>query len=111
MATSKKYSISIEQNGAHWIAKISRKVSYKSTIVTKQKDDFSNEKDAKVWAEETISELMNTQRKSNERHGSQRKSNEEVRRLRSARRAEKTEQTKLAKQAEEEAKAAEQETE
>ena len=111
MATSKKYDFTVEQNGAQWVAKITRKITSKKTVVTKEQDGFSTEKEATTWAEATLVELTETLKKSNQRHGAQRKNIEEVRRQRSARRAEKTEQAKLAKQAEEEAAAQAEESE
>ena len=105
MATSKKYDFTVEQNDAQWVAKITRKITSKKTAVTKEQDGFSTEQEAITWAEAALVELTETLKKSNQRHGAQRKNIEEVRRQRSARRAEKTEQAKLAKQAEEEAAA------
>jgi len=98
MTTSKKYSISVEKKDAQWVAKITRKITSKKSITTKQKDSFSTAEQAQKWAEASLAELTETLKKSNQRHGAQRKQSEEVRRLRSARRAEKTELAKRAKE-------------
>ena len=103
MPTNKKYDFVIEQNGSKWVAKITRKASSKKTIITKQEDGFKSKEEAQSWAESTLEELTNTLKKSNERHGQQRKSLEEIRRKRSNRRAEKTELAKAKKTAEEKA--------
>ena len=102
MPSNKKYDFIVEQNDSKWAAKITRKASSKKTIITKQKDDFHSQEEAQSWAESALEELTNTLKKSNERHGKQRKNIEEVRRNRSNRRAEKTELAK-AKKAKEEA--------
>lgn len=97
MSSNKKYDFIVEQNASKWVAKITRKASSKTTIITKQKDDFSSQEEAQSWAESTLTELTGTLKKSNERHGEQRKSLEEIRRNRSNRRAEKTELVKIQK--------------
>ena len=102
MATNKKYDFIIEESKSLWSAKITRKVTSKKTTVTKQQDGFKTSEEATKWAEETLIELSNTLKKSNERHVAQRKNLEDIRRQRSNRRAEKTELAK-AKKAEEEA--------
>jgi len=99
MATSKKYDFTVEQNDTEWVAKITRKITSKKTLVTKQQDGFKSAEEAQAWAETALIELTETLKKSNQRHGSQRKNLEEIRRQRSARRAEKTEQAKAEKAA------------
>ena len=101
MATNKKYDFTIEESKSLWTAKITRKITSKKITVTKQKDGFKTSEEATKWAEEALIELSNTLKKSNERHGAQRKNLEDIRRKRSNRRAEKTELAK-AKKAEEE---------
>ena len=90
-----------------WKAQIHRQITSKKTIVSKQQDGFASEAKAKEWAEQQLTEFTSTQGASNQRHGEQRKLNEEERRSRSNRRAEKTLKAKQAK-AEEELKIAEQ---
>ena len=90
MAQSKKYSYQLEQIKGSWTAKIIRKASYKTFIVSKEQKGFKTELEAKEWSETTLAEFTLTQSSSNERHGKQRKMNEEERRQRSVRRSEKT---------------------
>jgi len=99
MATSKKYNFTVEQNDSEWVAKITRRITSKKTLVTKQQDGFKSSEEAQAWAETALVELTETLEKSNQRHGSQRKNLEEIRRQRSARRAEKTEKVKAEKAA------------
>ena len=97
MATSKKYQSRIEPAGSGWVAQITRRVTAKKVVVTKQQDGFASETEATAWAEATLPEFTSTLSSSNQRHGQQRKQGEEQRRLRSARRAEKTLQAKEGK--------------
>ena len=99
MATSKKYDFTVEQDNAEWVAKITRKITSKKTLVTKEQSGFKSADEAQAWAEKALTELTETLKKSNQRHGSQRKNIEEIRRQRSARRAEKTEKAKAEKAA------------
>lgn len=91
MTTNKKYDFIIEQAQSLWVAKVTRKITSKKTVVTKQKDDFTTEEQAIEWAKLTLEELSKTLKASNSRHGAQRKNLEEIRRQRSNRRSEKTE--------------------
>ncbi len=90
MANSKKYSYQIEQVKALWTAQIIRKASSKLLVVSKEKEGFATESEAKEWAEKNLAEFTATLSSSNHRHGEQRKANEEGRRQRSVRRSEKT---------------------
>ena len=90
MANSKKYSYQLEQTDALWTAQIIRKASSKLFIVSKEQVGFATEAEAKEWAEKTLLEFTSTLSSSNQRHGDQRKSNEEERLQRSARRSERT---------------------
>lgn len=94
MATGKKYDFTIEQNDSEWVAKITRKITSKKTLITKQQDGFTSEEEAQSWAEEALTELSKTLKTSNERHGAQRDNIAETRKQRSTRRAEKTELAK-----------------
>ncbi len=97
MAISKKYSYKIEQKDDLWMAQIIRKASSKTLIVSKEKDAFASEAEAKEWAEQQLSEFATSLSSSNKRHGEQRKQGEEVRRQRSIRRSEKKQLEKQAK--------------
>ena len=97
MTKNKKYSYKIEQDGSGWKALITRQVTSKKTIISKQQNAFANEAEAKQWAERQLVDFATTLGESNQRHGQQRKLDAEERRQRSARRAEKTQQAKQAK--------------
>ena len=90
MSKNKKYDYQLEQIDSSWNAQITRKVSSKKVIVSKEKKGFDNESEAKTWAENEIARFIKTQNVSNLRQASTRKLNEETREQRSARRAEKT---------------------
>ena len=90
MSNSKKYQIKLEQKDSQWVAQITRQVTSRKTVVTKQQDSFTSESDAQTWAEETLAEFIKTQKSNNARRGSNRKTNEDIKSQRSSRRAEKT---------------------
>lgn len=102
MANSKKYQINIEQNKDKWVAQITRQVTSRKKVVTKQQDDFKTEAEAQTWAEQTLAEFIKTQQGSNARHGANRKANEDIKVKRSSRRAEKTLAAKAEKAKQEE---------
>jgi len=89
MASKKKYQINIEKNKQNWVAQITRQVTSRKKIVTKQKEGFSTETEAQSWAEQTLAEFIQTQQKTNERQGANRRANENIKSDRSSRRAEK----------------------
>lgn len=90
MAKNRKYSPNIEQSGSKWKAQITRQVTSKKTLVSKEQSDFSSESEAKAWAEQQLIEFATTLEQSNQRHGARRKLNSEESLNRSARRAAKT---------------------
>lgn len=94
MTKSKKYAYHIEQDNSSWKAQITRQVSSKKTIISKEQGDFASEAQALEWAEQELLAFASTLGKSNQRHGEQRKHLEDVRRQRSNRRADKTQQAK-----------------
>lgn len=94
MAKGKKYDLNIIKNESDWSAQITRQITSRKTKVTKEKEGFKTETAAKKWAEKTLLEFTSTLSSSNDRHATQRKSNEEVKRLRSNRRADKTQKEK-----------------
>lgn len=97
MANSKKYQINVEQNKDTWLAQITRQVTSRKKVVTKQQDDFASEAEAQTWAEQTLAEFIKTQQGSNARRGANRKASEDVKTQRSSRRAEKTLAAKIEK--------------
>ena len=94
MTKGKKYNINTIKNESTWSAQITRQVTSRKIKVTKEKDNFETEAAAKKWAEKTLLEFTSTLSTSNDRHAAQRKSNEEMKRLRSNRRADKTQKIK-----------------
>lgn len=102
--SSKKYQSEVLQEGDTWTARITRQVTSRKSIVSKQQQDFSSEADAQTWVETNLAEFVNTQKSANSRQGTSRKSQEEIKRQRSSRRAEKTEIAKREKEAALEAK-------
>lgn len=95
---SKKYQINVVQSDDTWTAQITRQVTSKTVHVSKEQSDFKTEAEATDWANEALTEFVNTQQSANQRQGSSRKESQEVKRQRSARRSEKTEAAKLAKE-------------
>ena len=94
MTKSRKYDYKIEQSDDTWSVQIIRKASKKNSVVSKEQGGFTNVKEAKAWAEEQLLEFSSTMAKSNQRHGEQRKENDEIKRQRSHRRAKKTQKRK-----------------
>lgn len=91
MAKGKKYDVVIvQQKDAAWSAQITRQVTSKKTVISKQKSGFASESSAKQWAATELATFTGTLSESNQRHGAQRKASEEQRRQRSSRRADKT---------------------
>jgi len=95
--SSKKYQSEVLQDDDNWTARITRQVTSRKSIVSKQKEGFASEGDAQAWVEITMAEFISTQKKANSRQGSSRKEQEEIKRQRSSRRAEKTEIAKREK--------------
>jgi hypothetical protein len=94
MTTSKKYELELSETAEGWLAKITRKVSYKKRLTTKEQSGCESEASAKLWAESTLEELTSKQRSSNDAQSGKRKKNEEIKLLRSERRASKTQKAK-----------------
>ncbi len=98
--SSKKYQSEVLEENGQWIARINRRLSSRKSKVSKEQGGFSSEPEAQAWADDALSEFINTQQTANSRQSENRKLNDEVKRQRSSRRSEKTE---LAKQAKEQA--------
>ena len=96
---AKKYQCVVVKDGEAWCAQIIRQVTSKKTKISKQKTGFTTEQEALSWGEATLLEFTATQSSSNQRHDTQRKKNDEIKRLRSSRRADKTAAQKEAKAA------------
>lgn len=91
MTEGQKYDVVIvQQKDANWSAQITRQVTSKTVVISKQKNGFSSESTARQWGATELEQFAGTLSESNQRHGVQRKASEEQRRLRSSRRADKT---------------------
>jgi hypothetical protein len=95
--SSKKYQSEILQEGDHWTARITRQITSRKSLVSKQQEGFTSEAEAQAWVDTNMAEFISTQKSANKRQGGSRKDQEEVKRQRSSRRAEKTEIAKNAK--------------
>jgi hypothetical protein len=58
MKTSKKYHFQVTQDGTTWRAEILRRVTAKTTVITKQKSGFASDAEAQVWGQEEIRVLL-----------------------------------------------------
>jgi len=96
--SSKKYQSEVLEENGQWLARINRRLSSRKSKVSKEQGGFSTEAEAQAWADETLTEFINTQQTANSRQGESRKQNDEVKRQRSNRRSEKTELAKQAKE-------------
>lgn len=98
--SSKKYQSEILQDGDSWTARITRQVTSRKSLVSKQQEAFTSEAEAQAWVETNMAEFISTQKNANSRQGSSRKDQQEIKLQRSSRRAEKTAITKREKAAE-----------
>lgn len=88
--SSKKYQSEVLQDGDSWTARITRQVTSRKSLVSKQQEGLASEAEAKAWVETNMAEFISTQKNANARQGDNRKEHEEIKRQRSSRRAEKT---------------------
>lgn len=58
MAQSKKYGFLIEQDDDGWTAVITRRVTSRTTVVSKTKSDFTSEAEAQAWSESEVKEFL-----------------------------------------------------
>jgi hypothetical protein len=58
MKTSKKYHYQVIQDGKSWSTEILRRVTAKTTVVTKRQDGFASEAEAQTWGQETVATLL-----------------------------------------------------
>jgi len=94
MAKNKKYNYKLQLKDQKWSVEIIRKVSKNKTVVSKQQDDFADEKEAIAWGEKQLIAFSSTMANNNQRHAEQRKVNAEIKIQRSQRRSEKTQKIK-----------------
>lgn len=68
-----KYQYQIEQSEDNkWSASITRKITSKKTIVSKQQDGFTTEKEAQEWSETELKAFMENQQALNTRRAKRR---------------------------------------
>lgn len=72
MTKGKKYDYRITQDGNNWAASIIRRVTSKKTTVSKSKDGFYNEAEAKEWAENELKSFMKNQNDRNKQRSKKR---------------------------------------
>ena len=58
MAQNKKYEYRLIQQGDSWRAEISRRVTSKRSLISKQQDGFASEAEASAWAEAELKEFL-----------------------------------------------------
>lgn len=58
MAKSKKYGFLIEQDNNGWTAVITRRVTSRTTVVSKTQSDFASEAEAQAWAESEVANFL-----------------------------------------------------
>jgi hypothetical protein len=54
MKTSKKYHFQVVQDGVTWRTEILRRVTAKTTVVSKQQAGFASEAEAQTWGQEEV---------------------------------------------------------
>ena len=67
MTKPKKYDFRVEQINKTWKAEITRRVSSKKTHVSKSKDDFTSELEAKEWGEKELTNFLQNLKERNKR--------------------------------------------
>ncbi len=93
--SKKKYQSEIRREGNCWTARITRQITSRKSIVSKQQNGFINEMEAQEWASTNLTKFIDTQKNANSRQSVNRKEQAELKRQRSSRRAKKTEANKL----------------
>ena len=76
--SSKKYQSEVLQEGDIWTARITRQITSRKSIVSKQQDGFSSETEAQAWVKINLAEFISTQKSANSRQGTSRKGQEET---------------------------------
>jgi len=65
--SSKKYQSEILQEGDNWTARITRQVTSRKSLISKQQDGFNSEAEASVWAAAALADFISTQKSANTR--------------------------------------------
>lgn len=75
MAANKKYNVEIKQDDATWSTKITRRVTSQRTMISKKKNGFSSEAEARAWGEQEIALFIEKLNAHNKRHSISRTEN------------------------------------
>jgi hypothetical protein len=59
MTQSKKYDYHLEQDGASWTVDIVRRVTSRTSVVTKSQGGFTTEAEAQAWGQNEVKEFLN----------------------------------------------------
>jgi len=78
MAKGKKYDFQLVAEGETWSAKILRQASARKTVVSKKKDGFATEDEAKAWAQAQLQEFLQQQVERNKRKAERREERLEI---------------------------------
>jgi len=73
MEKGKKYDCQVIKAESDWSAQIVRRVTSKKTIVSKRKDGFSTEAEAKEWGDSELKSFLKSQSKKNSARNNNRK--------------------------------------
>ncbi len=73
MAKGKKYDCRVVQDNSEWIAKITRRITSKKTVVSKSQGGFKTESDAQEWGEAELKNFSQNLNARNKRRSEQRK--------------------------------------
>ncbi|ARN75039.1 DUF3622 domain-containing protein [Oceanicoccus sagamiensis] len=72
MSKTKKFSTQVLEDNGSWKAEIHRKVTAKTTTVSKAQDGFSTEQEAQDWAEAELQLFMKQLNERNKQRNQQR---------------------------------------
>ncbi len=72
MAKAKKYDYRVVQTATAWRAEITRRVTAKKAMVSKEQGGFSTESEAKEWAEQALKSFLKNLDERNQRRSNQR---------------------------------------
>lgn len=59
MTQSKKYDYHLEQDGASWTVDIVRRVTSRTSVVTKSQGGFTTEAEAQAWGQSEVKAFLN----------------------------------------------------
>lgn len=67
MATNKKYTVLLVEDGTTWTAQIARRASARKTIISKSQDGFASQEEAQAWGDEQLVEFAKIAQAKNKR--------------------------------------------